>query len=807
MCTCTECSMASDYNHLDDVPMSIRNSLAQSPAFSIITDNQSPEGLPQSQVMSPNAPSIPLPTTAEAAGASTEMILLRFQQMVQMQAPADLVRMLQSGQGVNADAKTAKDVQGNVNKVAMELEYRTEKLASCVKALTGDVEGIKQQHDILIGATREHQSALGSVGGTINSLTERMQHLETAIAHISRQQVSLESTLATRFETAEDQTKAALLQHTQSLPVDALVDEITSMKTVLSRLEGRQEESEKKSRSKFEELAKSISLGHERAADTDTRLRLALERIVGNERLCEKLRRADADLEAQIQQLTGHLEEEAPPSPQQTAAEEDGGRPQDSEELPKTPKAARPPVEFKMTPHMDDVTWHRDDTSQWLEDDGLESSAAAVLQGSKPRLGISSSPPGLPKHLKKAVDIPASAWKLLKEMPKLNTTSSEAWEKGMAFRQWTTEMAAIAEAIHHSFAEYFRSKLSEGQSRYEKRLEQGYAEPVPAVRGEEKEMETRLSLALLRVIPAKMKAQALEGGTTEDGISTAQLMEAVYEHMAPGGIRERSSLLQYLRAPPPANNGEELMNTLRRFRLAQQRAVHLGLPTQPAHELVAALDTMVRPLERKHQPLGVRLGILRLQSNIQLPTADGVELYAKVLETEGIKLQAEEANKPKGGRTDSQFASEEYTIPSASQVESGGKGGGKKGARLCAYFHTARGCLKGAECEFRHEATATGKGAKGSEKGGGKSGEPKAKAKATPKAEAKATAKAAAKAAAKAEAEAAIAAEARAEAKRKAKADKKAAKAAAKAATVSATDSAAVSVPPQPVSRLRRSHS
>ena len=51
----------------------------------------------------------------------------------------------------------------------------------------------------------------------------------------------------------------------------------------------------------------------------------------------------------------------------------------------------------------------------------------------------------------------------------------------MAFRQWTTEMAAIAEAIHHSFAECFRNKLSEGQSRYEKRLEQGYAEPVPAV--------------------------------------------------------------------------------------------------------------------------------------------------------------------------------------------------------------------------------------------------------------------------------------------------------------------------------------
>ena len=232
------------------------------------------------------------------------------------------------------------------------------------------------------------------------------------------------------------------------------------------------------------------------------------------------------------------------------------------------------------------------------------------------------------------------------------------------------------------------------------------------------------------------------------------------------------------------------MKTLRRFRLAQQRAVHLGIPTQPAHELDAALDAMVRPLERKHQPLSVRLGILRLQANIQLPPADGVELYAKILETEGIKLQAEEVNKPKGGRTDSLSASEEYTVPSASQVESGGKGGGKKGVRVCAYYNTARGCLKGAECEYRHEdpqpkgkGTKGGKNAKGTEKG-----KSSAEAKAGAKAKAQASA-----AAAKAEAKAAAEAEAKAEAKRKAKADKKTAKAAAKAAAVSTTDSAAAS--------------
>ena len=344
-------------------------------------------------------------------------------------------------------------------------------------------------------------------------------------------------------------------------------------------------------------------------------------------------------------------------------------------------------------------------------------------------------------------------------------------------------MAAISEAIHPSFAEYFRNKLDEGRLRYEKRLEQGFDEPPPAVRSEDRELETRLSLALLKILPAKMKTHALERGNTLDGISVAALLEAIYEQMTPGGIREKNSLLQYLRSPPASNTGEELTATLRRYRLAQQRAKHLDIPQQAAHETIAALDTMVRPLERKHQPLSVRLGILRLQSNIQIPTIDGVELYLKILEAEAIKLQAEDISKPKNAKADS----EEYHIPNANQAAAGGKGG----SRLCGFFNTARGCLKGAACEFRHETAGTGKGAKGSEKGGGKAGEPKGKPKAAAKAEAKAEAKAAAKAQAKAVTEAAIAAEAKAEAKRRAKADKKAAKAAAKAAAAAASSTQA----------------
>ena len=67
-------------------------------------------------------------------------------------------------------------------------------------------------------------------------------------------------------------------------------------------------------------------------------------------------------------------------------------------------------------------------------------------------------------------------------------------------------MAAIAEAIHPTFAEYFRSKLDEGRCQYEKRFEQ---EEPPAVKPEDREMDTRLQLALLKILPTKMKAQVL----------------------------------------------------------------------------------------------------------------------------------------------------------------------------------------------------------------------------------------------------------------------------------------------------------
>ena len=532
------CRMAPKYNPLDDVPHSVRQNLTQaSPCYSIVTDSGSPDGTPHSQVMSPNPPITPLIMTA--AAASADQVQLRLQQMLQIQAPADIIRMIHAGHEVNQEAKTVRDVQNNVHRVASELEARTDRLASCVMSLTNDIEGLRIQSETLFRTADEHRGFLSQADSKLTEVITRMQQFEQAVSAISRSQVSFESSMTSRLEILESGIQS--LQASSST-TDALQGEVTSMKAALSKLEAMQQGNDERARNRFDEMYKSLTSGQEKTSDLDTRLRLAMERIVGSERVCEKLRKADADIETQIQQLFNHLGDS--PQQRQTEAASSGSN-RDGE--PQTPKGQKTVEEFKLTPQteMEDVSWPSDGTAGWYDEVEQDEPAAEARQ--KPLLGISSPPPGLPKHLaKKVVEVPQSAWKLLKDLPKLNTNASEAWERGVAFRQWTTETAAIAEAIHPTFAEYFRRKLDEGRGRYEQRLAQGFDTPPPTVRPEDKEYETRLSLALLKILPARMKAHALEKGNTLDGVSTATLLEALYESYTPGGVREKSSLLQYL---------------------------------------------------------------------------------------------------------------------------------------------------------------------------------------------------------------------------------------------------------------------
>ena len=790
--------MSNQYNPLDDVPWQIRtqNPLQSSPAFSVVTDSLSPERFPQSQVMSPNATQA-LQHAQQATStfqhtqqqqsegsASEHVVHMRMQQMLQIAAPAEVLRLLQSQATTVADAKTMKDVQNNVRLVAQELEARTERLASCLAGITGDLDGVKQQSEELSHALGNHHGALGVADSRFKELVGQVKQIESTITQISRRQVTFESTMGTQLEAIGEQIKSLL---SQAGSADALRDEVASMKAALSMLETQRQGGHDSAQTSSEESEIRIQ---RRIDEMDALLSHFFERLDGNEKLCEKLRQRSEDLTSRCETLQTHVDagfsgeprassfRPQPRMPQQIAEEvhyesfEEEAKAQEIIETPKHRTTSGVQM-FQMTPQRDGAedSWQKDAVDEWLdqEEDPQVAQSAPV------------EPPGLRNS---GAKIPAGQWKLIKDFPKLTIPHGEPWEKGMVFRQWCTEAASLAEAISPSFAQFFRKRVQEGQTNYEKRLRDGCESTLPVVHQDEREMETRLSLALLKAIPSSLKQPALEKGTPNEAVSTIALMETVSEVLMPGGITEQVSLQRFLRQLPTASSCKELLATLRRWRLAKQRADHLGVPEQAPHESIAALNSLCQQLEKKHALLGTRLSLLRLQHNIQVPSHDGVTSFLQVLEAECTRIQAEEQTSS-SSKDHRKHEGDEYAIPSANQA-TGGKGVGAK--PLCSYFNTARGCLKGAECEFRHEKiTNKGKGAKGKNGKDGKDAGNSSSDKGKPSSKGDAKATADAKAAEEAKAKAVQ------DAKAKAKAEKRAAKAAAKAAA-SAKASSVVTV-------------
>ena len=242
---------------------------------------------------------------------------------------------------------------------------------------------------------------------------------------------------------------------------------------------------------------------------------------------------------------------------------------------------------FQMTPQRDGAEdpWQKDAVDEWLD----QEEDPQVVQSAP------AEPPGLKIS---GAKIPAGQWKLIKDFPKLTIPTGEPWEKGMVFRQWCTEAASLA--ISPSFAQFSRKRVQEGQTNYEKRLRDGCESTLPVIHQDEREMETRLSLALLKAIPSSLKQPALEKGTPNEAVSTIALMETVSEVLMPGGITEQVSLQRFLRQLPTASSCKELLATLRRWRLAKQLADHLGVPEQAPHESIAALNSLCQQLEKKN---------------------------------------------------------------------------------------------------------------------------------------------------------------------------------------------------------------
>ena len=307
-------------------------------------------------------------------------------------------------------------------------------------------------------------------------------------------------------------------------------------------------------------------------------------------------------------------------------------------------------------------------------------------------------------------------YKLLKDAPKLDLSSGgEPWEVGMTVHQWRVETRTVLAAIHTSFADYFDCVYEEARQRYERKRLTGCEDELRDVTGAEAEMETRLSLAMLKNLPQAVRQPVVEGSMSSS-VRCLLLFESLHERYAPGGREELESIQRYLRQLPAASDFKAAMTTMRRWKLARGRAQSLGIPEQAPNESIAALDSLMKILEKRNTQLAMKLNLLRMQPDIIIPATSGLERYINLLEVECRRLASDQEVR------DARAAHSSEEVVVAAEAAAKGKG------RVCFHFGKPGGCWRGADCPFVHQEASKGgkgkgkgkgkdKGAKGSQKG------------------------------------------------------------------------------------------
>ena len=121
------------------------------------------------------------------------------------------------------------------------------------------------------------------------------------------------------------------------------------------------------------------------------------------------------------------------------------------------------------------------------------------------------------------------------------SAGGEPGEVGMTVHQWRAETRTVLAAIHSGFADYFDRIYEEGRQRYEKKRLTGCEEALHDVVGIEAEMETRLSLSMLKILPQAVRQPVVESSTS-NSVRCVLLFESLHERYAPGGREELESI-------------------------------------------------------------------------------------------------------------------------------------------------------------------------------------------------------------------------------------------------------------------------
>ena len=203
----------------------------------------------------------------------------------------------------------------------------------------------------------------------------------------------------------------------------------------------------------------------------------------------------------------------------------------------------------------------------------------------------------------------------------------------------------------------------------------------------------RVTNMLLEAIPDAMKAEAV--ATRQ--LTPQEILFRILKAYQPGGVAERSQVLQALTTTRPAAGAAEAVDMLRLWRRQLLRAQELGVARPDPVLLIRALDVVMRQLLLADSQSSFRVSAFRMEKRVDVQPTEAVVLTFHDLLLSEAELMVHEtvavvdAPESKGSEAPAVKAMGLETPPR--RTASGG---------VCHWWGTEHGCRFGKMCQFNH---------------------------------------------------------------------------------------------------------
>ena len=280
---------------------------------------------------------------------------------------------------------------------------------------------------------------------------------------------------------------------------------------------------------------------------------------------------------------------------------------------------------------------------------------------------------------------------------------------------WLSELMPLISDVSEGARVWWAGLVQRAQDAYNTWLTAGpmdrmAVQPDLQVENKYVRLESRVLSMLLAAVPQTVKQEAI----SLREMTCVQLVFRILKLYQPGGLNEKSTILNNLTQTTAAKSAAEAGEMLRQWRRQLLRARELGLHVPDPSLQVSALSEVMRTVIAKEHQASSRISNFRMTHMVDVaPTQLTAENYLQMLIAEADHLHHGTLTK----------ASPTSGNPKINVVNAAGdKGGGKKGSPgkkgygnnaessgfgggtgACRHWGSSGGCLRGDKCRYAHE--------------------------------------------------------------------------------------------------------